>query len=399
MEEIVMKRVMQNERGMALAVAIFMLVIVGALVAGALFVGTQDQRSSENTRRLHQSFGIAELGAFDQVRGWNVGWGALTPYPITASTAYPAAGSTATISQTAIAGMGSYSGTVYHMNQTQYLFDITGGDTLSQAGAVAGGGARQRLGILVRAIPANTPVSATVATRGGTGQLRGGYQASGNDVVPAGWTGCGPLQPAIPGFETNDSAAYMQNKNNFKNVTGTSPSPVKIDPSLTASDMDTLGTTAVTYAQLVARANITLAGGTYAPAPVITSGVCTKTVLTNWGSPLTPAGACGDYFPVIHITGDLRVNGIYQGQGILLIDGNFAPFDFTFMGLVMVQGAIDSTHHFYLTGGMQVKNQNNHFQDIWDIIGNYSSCALARAFMTIPTDAAPFRSRGWVELY
>ena len=39
-----MNRIVQNERGMALAVAIFALVIVGALVAGALFAGTQEQR-------------------------------------------------------------------------------------------------------------------------------------------------------------------------------------------------------------------------------------------------------------------------------------------------------------------------------------------------------------------
>jgi hypothetical protein len=191
----------------------------------------------------------------------------------------------------------------------------------------------------------------------------------------------------------------MQNGNNYKNVTGSAPSPVLVDPTLTAGDMDTVGNTGVTYAQLVAQASITLPGGTYAPAPLITGGVCNTAMTTNWGSPLTPAGACGSYFPIIHITGDLRVNGSYQGQGILLVDGNFAPFDFTFMGLVMVQGAIDSTHHFYLTGGMQVKNVNNHFQDIWDIIGNYSSCALAKAFGTMATSASPLRSRGWAELY
>ena len=36
-----MKRIPRNERGMALAVAIFALVVVGALVAGAFFAGTQ----------------------------------------------------------------------------------------------------------------------------------------------------------------------------------------------------------------------------------------------------------------------------------------------------------------------------------------------------------------------
>ncbi len=45
-----MKRILRDERGMALAVAIFALVVVGALVAGAFFAGTQEQRVGENQR-------------------------------------------------------------------------------------------------------------------------------------------------------------------------------------------------------------------------------------------------------------------------------------------------------------------------------------------------------------
>src|SRR5439155_249547 len=66
-----MKRVLQNERGMALALAIFALVVVGALVAGAFFAGTQEQRVGENWRRLQQSFGAAETGLNEVIRNWN----------------------------------------------------------------------------------------------------------------------------------------------------------------------------------------------------------------------------------------------------------------------------------------------------------------------------------------
>ncbi len=52
-----MKRILRDERGMALAVAIFALVVVGALVAGAFFAGTQEQRVGENQRRVQTSFG------------------------------------------------------------------------------------------------------------------------------------------------------------------------------------------------------------------------------------------------------------------------------------------------------------------------------------------------------
>ena len=38
-----------NERGMALAVAIFALVVIGALVAGTFFAGRLEQQSGQNT--------------------------------------------------------------------------------------------------------------------------------------------------------------------------------------------------------------------------------------------------------------------------------------------------------------------------------------------------------------
>src|SRR5213596_3187745 len=70
MKERGMKRILRDERGMALAVAIFALVVVGALVAGAFFAGTQEQRVGENQRRVQQSFGVAEAGAQERVMSW-----------------------------------------------------------------------------------------------------------------------------------------------------------------------------------------------------------------------------------------------------------------------------------------------------------------------------------------
>src|SRR5213083_2429168 len=66
-----MRRVLRDERGMALAVAIFALVVVGALVAGAFFAGTQEQRVGENQRRVQTSFGVAEAGAQERVLSWD----------------------------------------------------------------------------------------------------------------------------------------------------------------------------------------------------------------------------------------------------------------------------------------------------------------------------------------
>src|SRR5437870_9329808 len=89
-KESCMKHVVQNERGMALAIAIVALVIVGALIAGALFSGTQEQRVAENVRRVQASFGVAEEGVYDIIRTWDsttagvrnqVKYAGLYPYP------------------------------------------------------------------------------------------------------------------------------------------------------------------------------------------------------------------------------------------------------------------------------------------------------------------------------
>src|SRR5216117_399173 len=66
-----MMRIVRNERGMALALAIVALVVTGALIAGAFFAGTQEQRVGENSRRSYQSFGIAEAGANEVIRTWD----------------------------------------------------------------------------------------------------------------------------------------------------------------------------------------------------------------------------------------------------------------------------------------------------------------------------------------
>src|SRR5256885_5535787 len=102
MKERGMKRILRDERGMALAVAIFALVVVGALVAGAFFAGTQEQRVGENQRRVQTSFGVAEAGAQERVLTWD-------PNTMNKRPIYPA-DSVAIVNTPAPNGTGSYGG-------------------------------------------------------------------------------------------------------------------------------------------------------------------------------------------------------------------------------------------------------------------------------------------------
>jgi hypothetical protein len=388
-----MSRMVRNERGMALALVIMMLVIVGGLIAGVVFASMQDQRSAESERPREKAFSVAEKGAWAQVRGWNTTWNSLPTYQNGSATG--------AISATQVPGLGSYSGAVYHVSPSEYLVDVTGGDSLGQAGAVPGGGGRARVGLIMRLIPSTPLLKGAITTRGGTGDFRGGYKVSGFDSIPHGWAGCGPTQPSVTGFVTNDTAHFTGKSTS--NITGTA-SPVKPwnqDTTLTTAKMDTIGNTTTTYTSLAAMATVTLPGGSYLPAPVSFAGVCTTSVTTNWGDTLQ-TNPCGDYFPIVHITGNLSAHG-GSGQGILLVDGDATLLNFTWFGMVIIQGALapqtDSTHFFKVTGGLQMNNKNNVSQDVWDINAKYSSCALAKVFAQIPAGVSGLRSRGWAELY
>ena len=125
-----MKRILQDERGMALAVAIFALVVVGALVAGAFFAGTQEQRVGENQRRVQQSFGVAEAGVTERLMSWNAA--AMNKRPV-----YPA-DSVVIATQNAPGGTGSYGGYSYKVGANLFLIDRR--DPADQPDALAGTG-------------------------------------------------------------------------------------------------------------------------------------------------------------------------------------------------------------------------------------------------------------------
>src|SRR6267142_2424560 len=282
MKEGNMKRILRDERGMALAVAIFALVVVGALVAGAFFAGTQEQRVGENQRRVQTSFGVAEAGAQARVLTW---------VPAT-------------------------------MNKRPLYCPCPAGDSVlipdtpapSGSGSYGGGGARQRIGLITRIAPVQFGIAASLTTQGGV-SLQGNANVNGADQIPTGWTSCDPPGVAMPGIRDNGGNVTTGGNGN---VVG-NPAVVN-DPTLDNTDFTQFG--GATYAQMTARATITLPSGNYTTQPVLNgAGNCDNTVLTNWGDGQNPGSKCADYFPIIHIAGSATLNGD-QGQGILLVDGD-----------------------------------------------------------------------------
>ena len=378
---------MRNERGMALPVAIFALVVIGALVAGALFAGTQEQRVAENVRRSNQSFGVADAGAAEVIRGW-------VPATRNQGPVYPL-GTQAVATTASPAGTGSYNGSIYKLNNNLYLIDMTGKDQISAGAGIPGGGARQRVGQIARIRPIQFQVQASLTTQGAV-QIKGNSEIDGNDETPAGWVNCAAPDTAVAGVRNNGGSVTAQgNADIFGNP------PVLADPGLQTSAFTQFGD--LSYDQLAASANIQMAGGNHRIEPALVGGVCNRALVTNWGDGVNPLGPCASHSPIVHVSGDLTVNGV-QGQGILLVDGNLTvQGSFQFFGIVVVRGSLTTAGggateaHFYGT----VLAQNIDL-DIQSVAGKatlqYSKCAITRALQNNSTVAA-MRSRGWVQLF
>lgn len=391
-----MKPMMRNERGMALAVAIVALVVVGALVAGALFVGTQEQRLGENQRRIGQSFGVAEAALVEvsNPATWSAGtYNAMRKYPSDTARAW---GGWPTWKATA-GGTGKYGGNMFKMNDNLYFMDMTGSDNVSRvASAAMTGGARQRLGMIMRIKPVTFPMQASLTTKGNVA-LAGQAEVDGTDQNPAGWVDCAPPDSVKAGIRTSSGATVTTS--GAADIMGNPP--VVKDPTVGDSTFTQFGD--VSWAQLVAMANVTLPGGNYSTAPTLVGGVCNRADLLNWGDGINRAGPCGSYLPIVYINGNVTLNNT-QGQGILLINGDLSvQGSYQFFGIVVVQGDLKTAgggsteaHFWGMTMARNIDMETQKFSGKAEI--NYSKCAIIDALQMTGV-VAQMRSRGWSQLY
>jgi hypothetical protein len=383
-----MRRILHDERGMALAVAIFALVVVGAMVAGAFFAGTQEQRVGENQRRVMQSFGVAEAGAQQRLLTWD-------PATMNRVKQYPES-SVAIPTTAAPGGTGTFSGTTYRLGPNVFLVDITGNDGRSASGTVAGGGgARQRLGLIARIAPIEFGIRASLTTQGGV-SVGGNAEIDGADQVPTGWASCDPPGPGQAGVRDNGGTVGTSGAGT---VVG-SP-PVVNDPTISSSTFTTFGGS--TYAQLAARATIQHPGGNVNTAPSFAGAACNTADINNWGDPHNPNSACGNYFPIIHVNGSLTVNN-EQGQGILLVDGDLTVTgSWDFYGVVIILGDLRTagggTADAHFWGGVMARNADLSTQNLnGHATLNFSSCSILAALQA-QSPISPMRQRGWVQLF
>jgi hypothetical protein len=280
--------------------------------------------------------------------------------------------------------------------------DLTGADSTSRSASTAfarrGGGARQRLGVIVRIRPIQIPQTGAFTTQGAT-QYRGSSLIDGTDHLPnATWSDCLAPDSTKPGFYVDGTVTKGGSA-----ATLVGNPPTQQDTSINNNTFEQFGD--INYSDLATRANIKLPGGLSLNSiqPSTAGGVCNRNDQYNWGDGQNHAGACGTYYPIIHVAGDLALQNI-QGQGILLVDGNLnVTGGFEFFGITIIKGTLTTAGggaaaaHFH--GTVLAKNQNGGTNDIAGAAKiRYSKCAIVQA-LNMTSNGALARSRSWVRLY
>jgi uncharacterized protein (UPF0333 family) len=383
---------LSDERGIALAVAVLALVVIGALVAGSFYAGRVEQRSGQNTLYAAQAFEAADAGASAAISNWSPT--AFNNRAIGADTVLPTV--------TTLGGGNVYTPTITRLNANTFMVQAAGvhrdaaGNTLS----------RRVVGRLVRIIRPDIDIQGAL-TIGGALNLGGSAEVDGTDHLPTGWGGVCPLaSPAVAGIRTNTNDIQT----NGSNCNGNPPAcvsgspPVQVDTTVNGSTFTQFGATS--FDDLAAAATWTVSGTVTNIGPTLTSGTpqtCQTSNSLNWGEPYGGVGSvtqCFDYFPILYAPNNLHISG-GRGQGILLVRGDLdLSGGVEFYGPVIVLGNLTSSGtggHVY--GGVMASNADLDPTVITgNSVVNYSACSVQRALQGAATPR-PLGERSWSQLY
>ena len=369
-----MSRMPFRRSGFALPVAVFAIVIIGALVAGAFFASTQEFRIGTNTIQQTRALGAAEFGLNQTHATWNGSWNTtMQRGQVRTLTPTTSDGSVATVRVT-------------RLNDQAFLIASEG---------VSGQARRRTAKLLVLNVP-QLNILAALTARGAT-KIGGSSFIDGNDHNFPGWDCPAPGAP-IPGIAASDTSEITRaGCNNYSCVAGNP----KVVQTPAAADTNTyFNYGSLDWRALTAMAS-KIASGSKTVNPTVFNGVCDINDVNNWGEPVKAnGGPCVDYYPIIYADGHLTLNG-GRGQGILLVEGDLhVQGGFEFYGPVIVRGTLKTAGqggHF--NGGVLAANVDLD-QNV--VIGNavitFSRCAILKALNT-SAQLATAVERAWYEVY
>jgi hypothetical protein len=377
--------------GVALATTLFMIVVIGTIIGGALFASSLEQRSASSQVYTGRALAAAEYGQnavlidWDRQRAWTM------PKGDTLIRRY-------NLAEGAIA-----TAIVTKLNTTTFLVTAEG-----QAGATRQTRSRRATSTLLTLDIPQLRVPAAFTGRGAV-SVAGSSMTSGADANPTGWD-CPTAGPTVAGIATPDSAITYSGAQ--YQVLGNPPVARDPEAADTSTFFDLGGTS---YSELAGTVGTKVfdipVGTTYTINqinPVVSGGTCLVSDIRNWGDPwrLTPAGPCEGYMPIIHARGggNFTIQGAGGGgraQGILLVDGDLSiSGNMEFHGLILVRGKISiSGTGFKVFGGMMAANMNGGTSSIsGNSVLQFSRCALMSVFAQ-RAYPKPTKERAWSDMF
>ncbi len=374
-----------DQRGFALPAAILGLVVVGVLITGGIQVALQESRIGEATERAGLAFYVAESGLHSVLGTWNAGASGATVW-----------GDPVTVSGSNVHG--DWTSDIRRVGDRLY-FIRTRGEVPSREVP-----ANRTVGVLARLATANINPPAALTIQGGVHAQGAPRKVDGSDQIPALWTSemCpSPLTP-MPGVMTDDASEVTASPwpsgaecpNQYVGSPCIQEDVETVQQQM--SEMDEM------WDELVTLATKTVTGSTVEPFPSYTTdGACNTADPNNWGNPepSSPDDPCRDYYPVVHVTGNVSMGGSALGQGVLLVEGNLEMHgNAHFSGIILVQGEFSAASGTpKVTGAVSAKSAST-LSGTPNI--DYSSCAVTRSLELSETLSRlePLPERSWVDL-
>jgi hypothetical protein len=371
-----------ERRGFAFPAAIIALVLLSALVAGALFVSTEELRSGRGDASDQRALAAAEWALDRAMLSWD-------PRRNTAQ----GVGSTAVL--LAELGAPNDSVVVTATRVQRNGFWLTSAAT--RGGDWRGIPARHTVGASLRLVSVVVPARAALTTAGAVsvenGLIDGRNAATAADATSVCANAQGAAGVAVPDASRVTCTTCAASAG--AGVFGTPPidSTAVVDSSLWFGDSG--------VAELVRRAAIELPGGTATPRPTVVNGDCDRADALNWGDPDTASSPCADWLPVIHVMGSIVLGAASVGQGILVADGSVRlEGNARFLGIVIARGSVE-------VGGLGAEIVGAAFAGAASTATvsrvtdggaiRFASCAMRRA-VTGAARLARTPDRWWIEL-
>ena len=372
-----------NREGMALAMAMFAIVVIGALIAGAFFASNQDFKIGRNSLVAQRAFSAAEFGLNKTMAEWDQRLNLGIKVGKDTSFNY-------------VTGDGGSSNVrITRANDLTYWVVSEGA-----AGVNTPLETRRRTSTVLRlAYPAIKYGGALTLAGGGT--IKGSSQVYGTNANPTGWD-CADY----PGRDTTAVAYAPGTTLTVAKASNTIGTPATFADPNAGTDGTYIKYGDESWNTLVANADIKMAGDPGGVYPVLNAaGECNTSVLTNWGEPLRDATAvkkCQNYMPIIYISTDTHLNQ-GRGQGVLLVDGSlFVNGSFDWYGLIIVRDQlVKSNGSANIVGAAMARNASISAttNDIMgDITFQYSKCAIETALHG-SARLVPAKKRAWAEMW